>query len=171
MRFLSGWVLVAVLAACAPSTSLSLSSSQRADWKLQFVVKGFQPNKGMGSTYKVGEYATFSFTLTKGGYVTLVGLDPDGSLQELERNIPLSAGPQLLPLKTDKNTQGAQAAYVLTEPTGSETMWLIYTDVPGAADARFRGKPNAQEFSQLLYKFITPATVRDIAETKFEVTK
>lgn len=164
-------MLVSVLVACAPSATLGVSEAQRADWKLQAVVQAFQPNKGKGSSYKVGEYATFGFTLGRAGYVTLVGLDPDGSLQELERNVRLPAGPQTLPLKTDKNAQGLQAAYQLTEPTGWETMWLIYTDLPGASEARFRGKPGAQEFAQLMYKFIAPSSVRDIAETKFEVVK
>lgn len=171
MRWLNVLLLVSVLAACAPSATLGISDNQRADWKLQSVIQGFQPNKGASSTYQVGEYATFGFTTSQPGYVTLVGLDPDGSLQELERNVLLPAGAQILPLKTDKNAQGAQAAYVLTEPTGPEKMWLIYTNVPGAAEARFRGKPSPQEFAQLMYKFIATASVRDIAETKFEVVK
>jgi len=164
-----GIFLLLALVGCAPR--LGVSETQRSEWAFQQVISNFKPDRGTGSTYKVGDFATFGFTLSKPGYVSLVGLDPDGSLQELERNVPLAAGSQTLPLKTDINAQGARAAYQLVEPTGPETMWLIFTDVPGPADARFRGKPSAEEFSKLLYKFIAPSTTRDVAETKFEVVK
>ncbi|MER3482409.1 MAG: hypothetical protein C4332_03915 [Meiothermus sp.] len=170
MRFLSGLLLVAVLAACAPQTSAGVSGSQRSAWGLEPVISGFAPDRGEGGSYKVRERVFFSFTLSKPGYVTLVTVDPDTTTVVLERNVRLSAGAHTFPLKSDRNAQG-QATYLVFPPTGVSRFRLLFTDVPVGAPTLFQGKLNNDELNRQTAAYVSTAKVRDVAETTIQTVQ
>lgn len=56
------------------------------------LIREFTPNRGIGSTYRVGDPISFRIRTVEDGYVTLTAIDPDGSVYVFARNIPVSGG-------------------------------------------------------------------------------
>jgi hypothetical protein len=52
----------------------------------------FEPDRGVGETYRIGEPIGFRVRANADGYVTLTAIDPDGSVYVFARNIPVRAG-------------------------------------------------------------------------------
>jgi hypothetical protein len=157
-----------VLAACAPAAQ----PLDRQTLSSQTVIIDFKPDRGKDGAYKLGEFVRFEFTLERPGFVTLIAVNPDGSVEQLERNVRLTAGKQAFPLGSDKDASGRSAAYELYEPAGPHRMALLYTDTPGTSSVRFQGS-RAADFASNVQTYLekSKATTRDIAEITFQVTK
>ncbi len=121
-----------VLTACAPSVL------ERSRFGGREIITNFQPDRGQGGSYKVGELVQLSFTLLQAGYITLISMDPDTTTGEVERSIAVKAGNNVLPRVNDVNATGAKAAYKVFPPTGKQRVILLFTDTPIAKTIRFR---------------------------------
>lgn len=58
---------------------------------LDNVIVDFQPTRGAGATYRVGDRIEFRIRTTQSGYVTLSAMDPDGRVYVFARNIYVPA--------------------------------------------------------------------------------
>ena len=160
--------LLLVLAACAPAAQ----PLDRKALSTQAVISDFRPDRGPDGVYKLGEFARFEFSLARAGFVTLVAVNPDGSVEQLERNVRLPAGKGGFPLSSDKDASGRSAAYELYEPAGPHRLALLYTDTPGTSSVRFQGTRDADfEGNVRAYLEKSNATVRDVQELTFQVVK
>lgn len=134
------------------------------EFDLSDVITRFEPDRGRGATYFVGEDVQFIVSLRKPGYVTLVAIDPDGRTYEFEHAVYLPAGTHVLPL------QGMRHRYVVEPPTGKQRVRIIYTDArPSSVD--FRGVYTTDGFNDRLRLYFRQsfAQVRDVQETYFYI--
>jgi Domain of unknown function (DUF4384) len=151
------------LTACAPSVL------ERSRFGGQEIITNFQPDRGQGASYKVGELVKLSFTLLQDGYITLVSMDPDTTTGEVERSIAVKAGNNALPRTNDVNATGAKAAYKIFPPTGTQRVILLFTDIPISKTVRFEGKLDEDALSAKINAYFGQAKTRDVSETSIEV--
>jgi hypothetical protein len=95
------------------------------------IIQDFQPTRGNGSSYRIGESITFRMNVARAGFVTLVFYN-DGALPDFEiRNIAVQAGINLMP-----NSNTAVAA----EPTGITRVRAFYTPQPNSNISFLNGR-------------------------------
>jgi hypothetical protein len=160
MRLLSIGLLVFgfVLTSCAPR------AFERSNVSTQSIITNFQADRGAGSSYKIGEPVSFGFNVNRSGFVTLITTDSDTTTYELDRNIPVKVGNNVLPPK------GANFFYRIKQPTGTQLVYLIFTDAPSRG-VKFEGQLEAEKLEARLQEFfnISGTKTRDVVETSFEV--
>jgi hypothetical protein len=134
------------------------------EFGLDDVIARFEPDRGTGATYRVGEEVQFVITLRRPGYVSLVAIDPDGRTYEFEHGVYLGAGTHVLPLPSMRRR------YVVDYPTGRQRVRAVYTDTrPGSV--YFRGVYSTDGFNDRLRLYFKQsyAQVRDVKETYFYI--
>lgn len=115
--------LAAFLSACTLTLyPEGLSVTYRVDFG--GAILRFEPDRGRGATYFVGEEVRFFLTLDRPGWVSLVVQDPDGYTYELDR-FHLSRGTHVLP--------PGPYRYTLTPPRGLHRVRAVYTQSPPQA--------------------------------------
>lgn len=146
------------LTACAPR------AFERSNVSTQSIITDFQADRGAGSSYKIGEPVSFNFGVNKNGFVTLVTTDSDTSTYELDRNIPVKAGKNVLPPK------GANFFYRIKQPTGTQRVYLIFSDTISRG-VKFEGKLESDGLEAKIQEFFNAAgsKARDVTESSFEV--
>jgi len=155
MRFLL--VLLAGFLSACTVTLEGLTLTYR--WDYSPVLLRFEPDRGAGATYFVGEEIRFFLTLDRPGWVTLVVEDPDGRTYELDRFF-LQRGTHVLP-------PGAYR-YVLTPPRGLHRVRAVYTDrEPGGV--RLQGVYTDWDARLRVYLEASGARTYHVAETYFYV--
>ncbi len=156
-------LLAGLLAGCVPGTRSSLSVGLRFGLELSPIITRFEPDRGAGASYRVGESVRFVVSLTRPGYLTLVGLDPDGVAYEFDR-LYLNPGTHLL-----SGPPGYR--YELRPPLGLQRVRAIYTDTPYPTGLVFRGTHTLQGWDQQTSIYIqqSGSRMRDVAETFFYI--
>lgn len=155
MRFLL-LLLAGLFSACTVVLD-GVSLSYRPDFTP--AILRFEPDRGAGATYFVGEEVRFFLTLKSPGWVSLVAIDPDGRTYELDR-FYLGRGTHLLP-------PGAYR-YTLTPPRGLHRVRAVYTDLaPGGV--RLEGVFTDWDARLRLYLEASRAHRHQVVETYFYV--
>ncbi len=77
------------------NTSVSVSVSFGV--QVSNIIQDFQPNKGAGATYVIGEPVSLRLTSRESGYVTLVIYNPGNYRNTEIRNIPVQRGTNFIP--------------------------------------------------------------------------
>ncbi|WP_457638194.1 DUF4384 domain-containing protein [Oceanithermus sp.] len=164
-KILASLALLGLLSACTltiypDDVSLRVSF----DVALSNVITRFEPDRGQGSTYYVGDEVRFIITLSQPGYITLVATDPDGRTYEFEHGVYLEAGTHILPLPQMRHR------YVVDYPTGKQIVRAIYTDSHPTA-ASFQGVYTREQFDERLRLYFNESytETRDVAETYFYI--
>lgn len=80
--------LIFSLSSCYPYYSYGISTGN--------IIAQFEPDRGTGSTYSVGEKIRFRIRTNQDGFVTLTALNPDGRVEVFARNIFIRAGGTIL---------------------------------------------------------------------------
>jgi Domain of unknown function (DUF4384) len=168
VKFTPLWLL-AFFVACAPAATRLETGGLRTNT----VIQSFKPEQGEGANYKVGSQVSFTYTLERAGYITLVAYDDDGRTYDIERSVAVKAGAQTLPRADDRTGTGGKAAYIVDPPIGPQRVFLIYTDRPAPTSSRVSGNFKPGDLSGVIRTYIssTNSTVYDVAETRFEVIK
>lgn len=119
----------------------------------------FEPDRGAGATYYVGEEVRFFLTLADPGWISLVAIDPDGRTYEFDR-FYLGRGTHVLP-------PGAYR-YTVTPPRGLQRVRAIYTDThPGSL--RLEGVYTDWDARLRVYLETSGARRYQVAETYFYI--
>ncbi|TBH20847.1 hypothetical protein [Thermus thermamylovorans] len=150
-------ILMAGLLSACTLTLEGVSLTYRLD--LTPAILRFEPDRGVGATYFVGEEVRFLLTLAAPGWVTLVARDPDGFTYEFDR-LYLDRGTHLLP-------PGAYR-YALTPPRGLHRVRAVYTDAPPGR-VRLEGRYANWDARLRVYVEASRATRHQVAETFFYV--
>ncbi|MCS7059364.1 MAG: DUF4384 domain-containing protein [Meiothermus sp.] len=160
MRTIALVLLLGLLTACVPR---SVTVGLRFGVELSPIITRFEPDRGEGGSYWVGESVRFLISLSRAGYVTLAALDADGVAYEFDR-VFLSAGTHLL-----SGPPGYR--YELRPPLGLQRVRAIYTDTPHPPSLVLRGRYTAQGWDRqtVLYIEQSGSRVRDVAETFFYI--
>ncbi len=118
----------------------------------------FEPDRGPGASYWVGEEVRFILSLARPGWINLVVIDPDGQTYELDR-FYLPEGTHLLP--------PGPYRYTLVPPRGLHRVRAVYTDTrPGG---RLEGVYTDWDGRLRLYLEASQARWYDLRETHFYV--
>lgn len=151
--------LSAILSAC---TLILYPEGLSVTYRVDFggAILRFEPDRGAGATYFLGEEVRFLLTLDQPGWVSLVVIDPDGRTYELDR-FYLDRGTHLLP-------PGAYR-YTLTLPRGLHRVRAVYTEGPPPARVRLEGVYTDWDARLRLYIEASGARRYDVAETYFYV--
>jgi len=155
-------LLASLLASCFPSQS-SLTVGLRVGVEFSPVITRFEPDRGQGASYRVGESVSFIISLTWAGYVALVGIDPDGLAYEFDR-VFLNPGTHVL-----SGPPGFR--YELRPPLGLQRVRAIYTDTPHPSGFFIRGTYSLERWDQQTAIYIerSGSRVRSLAETFFYI--
>lgn len=129
------------------------------------LIQNFQPVRGEGSTYFVGESVQLRLTTRTAGYVTLVSLDPDGYGDVLARGVYVGAGTTVFPRAEDRVT------YDIRPPRGLQRVRAIFTSVRPTNTIVFSGRYGENEFRTYTDAYVRPydAGQRDVFETFFYI--
>ncbi len=162
-------LLLTAMVACAPGVSrlntTGLSSVA--------TIRAFVPDKGENAQYNVGKQVSFSFTLGRAGFITLVAFDDNGRTYDIERSVATKAGPNTLPRAGDVSGTGGKAAYIVDPPVGPQRVFLIFTDRPAPTGTRISGNFTSDDLPRIIKTYInlTGSSNYDVAETRFEVVQ
>lgn len=162
-------LLLTAMVACAPgASSLNTTGLSSVD-----TIRSFLPDKGENAQYTVGKQVSFSFTLGRAGFITLVAFDDNGRTYDIERSVATKAGINTLPSATDVSGTGGKAAYIVDPPVGPQRVFLIFTDRAAPAGTRISGNFAADDLPKIIKTYITltGSSNYDVAETRFEVVK
>ncbi len=149
-------VLLAGLLSACTITLEGLTLTYRLD--LSPAILRFEPDRGAGATYFVGEEIRFLLTLDRPGWVSLVVIDPDGRTYELDR-LYLERGTHLLP-------RGAYR-YRLIPPRGLHRVRAVYTEAPPSPRVRIEGVYTDWDARLRVYLEASGARGYGVAETHF----
>lgn len=146
-----------------PSTTVSGSVYIQFGVPLVNVITEFQPDRGRGGNYGIGERISFRVGVRRSGYITLVNYNPDGSVDVLASQA-VSAGTQTLP------APGSGFTYTVGPPYGRNYVRMFFSSRPLVYGYQGRGftttvwDDNTQQFLRSL-----PEDSRDVRETYFDV--
>ena len=118
------------------------------------VIQRFEPDRGPGAVYRVGEEVRFYLWLRKSGYVTLVVRDPDGARYALERELWLPAGWNELP--------PPGRVYRADYPTGLHRVYAYYASARGRVHLGFYGSSSGASAASIR---VDQDVVEDVAST------
>lgn len=127
------------------------------------VIRVFEPNRGQGSTYNVGEEIRFRIVTSRSGYVTLTAIDPDGFVYVLgPRNTYVDAGETILPVARDN------IRFTAAPPRGFHRVRVSFTPQPTDTTVTvYRGRRGVDTWTETIVTEVEryPSDARDIAET------
>ncbi len=127
------------------------------------IIQDFQPTRGNGASYRVGESIVFRLSVNRPGFVTLVFYN-DGSLPDYEiRNIAVQTGLNLIPNSNE---------VVASEPTGVTRARAFFTPQPNTNVSFLRGS-GVSFFEDTSNAYLSPYPVelRDLKDTFVVVTR
>lgn len=155
-------LMALLFSGCFPAQT-NLTVGLRFGIQLSPVITRFEPDRGQAASYRVGDSVSFIITLTRPGYVVLVGIDPDGVTYEFDR-VHLSSG-------THRLSGPPGFRYEVRPPLGLQRVRAIYTDTPHPSSFVFRGRYSLEIWDQQTSIYIqrSGSRVRDVAETYFYI--
>jgi hypothetical protein len=121
------------------------------------IILDFQPTRGNGASYRIGESITFRMNVARAGFVTLVFYN-DGALPDFEiRNIAVQPGINLMP---NNNTAVAAA------PTGVTRVRAFFTPQPNS-NISFLGGRGVTYLEDTTNTWLNsyPPELRDVKDT------
>ena len=129
------------------------------------VITEFEPDRGDGATYTIGDDISFRLRTTQDGYLTLSSLNPDGNVDVFGRNIFVRGGRTTLLPGID-----SRVAYQVGGPSGLNRVRASFT--PRETDTgrvTYRGRNGQDIWTQTIESDIGSYDVRDVAQTSFYV--
>ena len=129
------------------------------------LISSFQPGRGEGGIYRVGEQVNFRFSTRNPGYLTLVSLDPNGRSNVLIRGAAVSAGTTTFPRAEDS------VNYTVAPPYGLQRVRAIFTRVRPSTRLEFQGSYSVDRWNSATNAYVSsyPVAERDVQETFFYI--
>lgn len=157
--------LVALLAGSLALGFSSCAPSLRPNMGLQGsssnLIARVTPDRGEGSTYRVGESIKINVTTRDAGYVTLLALNNDGTANALVRDAYVAAGTTTFPRAQDYVTFNA------APPVGLQRVRALFTRLRPTTDLVLRGTYDNTRWNNTANEYLAPypAADRDVQET------
>jgi hypothetical protein len=166
-RSLAAAALMLALAACTITFEPATDPPPRVTTRPAFVVlEQFVPDRGVNSTYRIGDPIGFRVRTTQDGYVTLTAIDPGGAVYVFARNVPVRAG------RTNViDGLGPRQRFVITAPEGLHRVVAHFT--PRATDevVTFRGIAGYDSWQSQIRIELQPYPTGEYRETRFFVRR
>lgn len=167
-RHLPLWLLLSlILAACTVVFEPAVSGRIRFNIELaaEPIITRFEPSRGEGANYNVGDTIRFNLRTTRSGYITLSATDPDGCIYTFWRNYRVQANTSItIP------GSGDRFSFSLTPPRGNHRVRAAFTPQPTSGDLSYDGCGD-EEWSRTIRREVDPFPIeaRDVAETRFNL--
>ncbi len=129
------------------------------------IITEFEPDRGDGASYSIGDDISFRVRTTRDGYLTLTSLNPDGSIDVFGRNIFVRGGRTNLIPGVD-----SRVSYEIGGPSGTHRVRASFT--PRETDTErviYRGRSGEDVWTQTIESDTRSYDVRDVAQTRFYV--
>jgi hypothetical protein len=170
VRSLAAVALVFALASCTvtfePLDPASSAAPSRPVERPQAAIAQFVPDRGVSSTYRIGEPIAFQIRTREDGFVTLTAIDPDGSVYVFARNIEVRGG------RTNViNGLGPRQRFVITAPEGLHRVTAHFTPRRTEEAVTFRGVVGYDNWQARIRIELQPYPTGGIAETRFLVRR
>lgn len=160
-------LLAALLAGALSACTIQIQPGGPIDVgvTLNNVITDFQPTRGAGATYFVGDDIEFQIRTRESGYVSLTAIDPDGRVYVFARNIYVSGGRTVtLP------TPDMRVVFTAAAPRGFQRVRASFTS--GRTDTgrvSYQGRYGDSQWSSAIQVDIRGYSVRDVAETNLVI--
>ena len=152
-------IALLLLASCAPRYTRVYVGVPNNE-----IIQVFEPGRGQGAIYHLGENIDFRVKTSQTGYLTFTVIDPDGRVYELERNVFIQAGQ--LTYFPNSSTQAGSLS--LVPPRGHHRVRVSFTssqtDVNRVNYVNVNGEAN---WNNTIQSDIQYSNLRDVAETWF----
>lgn len=143
--------------------NVTVGGSVRFGIELSPVIQVFEPTRGAGSSYSVGEAISFRILTDRSGYVTLSAIDPDGRVYVFARNIYVRGGQT-----TVISGQDSRTIFTLQPPRGLHRVRAAFTpSATGTASITYTNVYGEDNWTRIVVNDVRPYQVRDIVETRF----
>jgi hypothetical protein len=156
--------LSVVLTSCRVTiTPGTVSFDARFGIELSPVIQVFEPTRGSGASYVVGDSIAFRILTDRSGYITLSAIDPDGDVYVFARNIFVRGGETTTISGLDSRT-----IFTLQPPRGLHRVRAAFTpSQTNTATFTYRSVRGDDNWTRIIVSEVRPFEVRDIAETRF----
>ncbi len=155
-----------VLSACTITISpadVSVTGRVSFGIDLNDVIQIFEPTRGQGANYSIGESISFRVRTTQAGYLTLTSYNPDGSVDTFARNIFVPANQTTILSGPDNRT-----IWTLVPPRGFHRVRASFTPSPtDTARVTYTGVRGEDRWTQTISTEIRIFNIRDVRETSF----
>lgn len=166
-NILLGLALSLLLSSCTITFlpgDVSVSGNVRFGIELSNVITTLQPDKGAGSSYRIGDNISFVVRTNQSGYITLTEIDPFGNVDTFGRNIPVSAGTNIISGPDNRS----QFAIGSSSVSGLHRVRASFTPSPtDLSRVTYRGTVGEDGWTNLIVTEVRTFQIRDIAETTF----
>ncbi|MGL4612132.1 MAG: DUF4384 domain-containing protein [Trueperaceae bacterium] len=160
------FVITLGLSACrvvVTPADVSVNATVRFGIEVSPVIQRFEPTRGSGSSYGVGEAIAFQILTDRSGYVTLSAIDPDGSVYVFARNLYVTGGQP-----TTLSGLNSRTVFTLQPPRGLHRVRASFTPSPTTSSANaYINVRGESSWTRIIINDVEPFNVRDIAETRF----
>ena len=163
--FLLAAVAALALTACTvyvTPSDVSVTGRLRFGIGVSDVIQVFEPSRGPGSSYRVGETIAFRVLTNQDGYLTLSAIDPDGAVYTFARNLRVRGGRVQVFEGPD-----AGSVFSLVPPRGLHRVRAVFTSAPTSGLVSYRGVVGETVWTARIRSEVSDHQVRDIAETSF----
>ena len=169
LRALAVATLPFVLAACVvtfePFDPVTAPPAQPVV-RPQAVIQQFVPDRGVNSTYRIGDPIGFRIRTQHDGYVTLTAIDPGGSVYVFARNVEVRGG------RTNVITGlSPRQRFVITAPEGRHRVTAHFTPRRTDEVVTFRGIVGYDNWQAQIRIELQPYPSGGFEETRFFVRR
>lgn len=142
---------------------VSVDTNVRFGIEVSPIIQVFEPTRGAGANYLVGDAISFRILTDRSGYITLSAIDPDGSVYVLVQNLYVQGG-----LVTTISGPNARSIFTLQPPRGLHRVRAAFTLSPtGTASITYQSARGEDNWTRIIVTDVRPYNVRDVVETRF----
>ena len=157
--------LCALLASCTITVrpgDVSVSGRVRFGIEVNDIIRVFEPTRGSGSVYLVGDSISFRVITNRDGYITLTELGPRGNVSTFARNIYVRGGQVNVISGPDDASE-----FLLVPPRGLHRVRASFTPARTSGRVIYRNSNGEDQWTESIVTEVRDYDVRDIAETRF----
>mgnify|MGYP000418243297 CR=1 FL=1 len=157
--------LCALLASCTVTVrpgDVSVSGRVRFGIEVNDVIRVFEPTRGSGSVYLVGDLISFRVLTNRDGYITMTVLSPSGNVETFARNIYVRGGQVNVISGPDD-----ASVFQLVPPRGLHRVRASFTPARTSGSVIYRNSNGEGQWTESIVTEVRDYDVRDIAETRF----
>jgi Domain of unknown function (DUF4384) len=159
-------VVAGVLAGCrviVTPGNVSVGANVRFGIELSPIIQVFEPTRGAGSSYFVGDAIAFRILTNRTGYVTLSAIDPGGTVYVFARNIYVRGGET-----TTLSGPDSSNIFTLQPPRGLHRVRAAFTpSASRATSITYQNVYGEDNWTRIVVNDVQPFQIRDIVETRF----
>lgn len=152
-----------LLSACTIYVNPDGTSVDIGDLDYGEVITEFEPDRGDGASYDIGDDISFRVRTARDGYLTLSVLNPDGTIDVFGRNLFVRGGRTVL-----IPDLGSRFSYEVGGPRGLNRVRASFTTRETDTErVIYRGQRGEDTWTRIIESDTRDYDVRDVAQASF----